>query len=310
MKARRVTKGTMPRMMPRMMKGLLPRLSFALFALAACAPLAAVTAPAARIDSAAAAVAAPAQTKVVRGEWASVTHDPALAADIKAETLAADLLEQASDKPDQIYPAHVAFTLVGLRPEEPPDVAVDPVLRVCPVAEYKQAFAVSPRAVRNAERTLRALRSLLRRKPAALPRDVPTLPFPDATDAFHAHVRYLRFRGGGGVAYLTQSQQDEGLINNQSVTYEFRGLTDDGRHYVTASLPVAAPFLPATRQVTTAGGYTLPQSFYGKDAARQRRAYNAYVNGVRLRLDRLAPDKFRPSLRLYDALLSSLEVSK
>jgi hypothetical protein len=154
------------------------------------------------------------------------------------------------------------------------------------------------------------LRALLRRQPARLPAAVPTLPFPDASDAFHAHVRYLRFRGGRGVAYLTQAQQDEGLINNQSLTYEFRGLTDDGRYYVTASLPAAAPFLPADRDATSADGYTLPQSFYGKNSARLRRDYNAYVNRARLRLEGLAPERFQPSLRLYDALFRSLEISK
>ena len=217
---------------------------------------------------------------MVRGEWASVRHDPALADDIKAETLAADLLEQESDKPDGIYPAHVAFTLVGLRPP-PSRLSVNPVLRVCPVAEYKSAYGVSPRYVRDTERTVRALRALLRRQPARLPAAVPTLPFPDGSEAFHAHVRYLRFRGGRGrrsSAHLTQGQQDEGLINNQSVTYEFRGLSDDGRYYVTASLPVAAPFLPADRDATSADGYTLPpQSLH-----RQRlRAAQARLRRVR-----------------------------
>jgi hypothetical protein len=303
-----MTKGTTP----RMIKGTHTRLSFALLALVSLvATPSALTTPAARFAPRfdPPAVAALAQTKVVRGEWASVTHDPSLAEDIRAETLAADLLEQASDKPDGIYPAHVAFTLVGLRPS-PPQLSPDPVLRVCPVAEYKLAFAVNPRYVRKAEETLRGLRSLLRRKPAALPREVPTLPFPDASDAFHAHVRYLRFRGGGGVAYLTQGQQDEGLVNNQSISYEFRGLTDDGLYYVTASLPVAAPFLPATREVTSFEGYTLPRSFSGKYAARRRREYNAYVERVRRRLDRLAPERFQPSLRLYDALFRSLEISR
>lgn len=297
---------------PHMLEGTLPRFCFALLALAALvSATAALTTPATLRDAARAnpsAVASPAQTKAVRGEWASVRHDPALADDIEAETLAADLLEQESDKPDGIYPAHVAFTLVGLRPP-PSQLSVNPVLRVCPVAGYKSAYAVSPRYVRDTERTVRALRALLRRQPARLPAAVPTLPFPDASDAFHAHVRYLRFRGGRGVAYLTQGQQDEGLINNRSMSYEFRGLTDDGRYYVTASLPVAAPFLPADRDATSADGYTLPRSFHGKDSARLRRAYNAYVNRVRLRLDRLAPDRFQPSLRLYDAFLGSLDTN-
>ncbi len=299
-----MTKGTTP----RMLKGMLP----AILLRAACARALVRAAGGghdprgARGD--ASAVAAPAQTKVVRGEWASVTHDPALADDIKAETLAADLLEQASDKPDGIYPAHVAFTLVGLRPPPSP-LSVNPVLRVCPVDEYKSAYAVSPRYVRDTERTVRALRALLRRQPARSRAQSPRCPSP--TRAKPSTRTSVTSGSAAGAASPTsrKSQQDEGLINNQSVTYEFRGLTDDGRYYVTASLPVAAPFLPADRDATSADGYTLPQSFYGKDSARLRRAYNAYVNRVRLRLERLAPDRFQPSLRLYDAFLGSLDIN-
>jgi hypothetical protein len=249
--------------------------------------------------------AAPAKRTATHG-GVRLTFDVTLAREATARTVPASPLEQESDKPDGVYPEHVAFTLVGM-PDAPADLFQEPVVRVCPVAEYLKAFAVSPRYVREAERTLGELRRLIRRHPAALRGNVPMLPFPDGTEVFHAHVKYLRFRGGSGVAFLTQGQQDENLINSQQVSYEFRGLTDDGRFYVAATFPAGAPVLAATRDAASHDGYTLPPQPGGR---RERQRYAAYVARVRRKLERLHPEKFSPDLRLYDELLSSLEIRK
>lgn len=236
----------------------------------------------------------------------NLTYDVALARDVRGETVPAAPLEAADEKPDGVFPEHVAFKLIGVS-GAPADSFNEPVVRVCPVDEYLKAFSASPQNVRDARRTLAELRRLIRRRPAALKGNVPMLPFPDATEVFHAHVKYLRFRGGSGVVFLTQAQQDYELINNQHVSYEFRGLTDDGRFYVSAVLPAGAHVLAETREVYTHEGYTLPREIGGR-LARQR--YNAYVERVRRKLERLTPDQFRPSLRLYDDMLSSLEIRK
>lgn len=235
----------------------------------------------------------------------SLGYDSALAREVNGETVPAAPLEAPDEKPDGVFPEHVAFKLIGVS-DAPADSFNEPVIRVCPVDEYLKAFSASPQYVRDARRTLAGLRRLIRRRTTALKGNVPMLPFPDATEVFHAHVKYLRFRGGSGVAFLTQSQQDYELINNQHVSYEFRGLTDDGRFYVSATFPAGASILPATREVYTHEGYTLPREIGGP--ARQR--YNAYVERVRRKLERLTPDQFRPSLRLYDETLSSLEIRK
>jgi hypothetical protein len=252
-----------------------------------------------------AALAAPAKRKAAHG-GVSLTYDEALAREVKAETAPAAPLEGADEKPDGVYPEHVSFTLVGLG-GAPADSFHEPLIRVCPVDEYLKAFSASPRYVKDAERTLNELRRLIRRRPAALKGNVPALPFADGTEVFHAHVRYLRFRGGSGVAFLTQGQQDEQLINNQHLSYEFRGLTDDGRYYVSATFPAGAPVAAATRDAASHDGYTLPREVGG---ARARRRYAAYVERVRSKLERLPPGQFAPSLRLYDELLSSLEIRK
>jgi len=251
------------------------------------------------------ALAAPAKRKAAHG-GVSLTYDEALAREVKAETAPAAPLESADEKPDGVHPEHVSFTLLGVN-GAPEGSSHEPVIRVFPVAAYLKAFSVSPGYVRDAERTLSELRRLTRRRPAALKGNVPMLPFPDGTEVFHAHVKYLRFRGGSGVAFLTQGQQDDQLINNQHLTYEFRGLTDDGRYYVSATFPAGAPAAAATRDAASHDGYTLPREVGG---ARARRGYAAYVGRVRRRLERLPPGQFAPSLRLYDELLSSLEIRK
>lgn len=249
--------------------------------------------------------AVPAKRTATHG-GVSITFDVTLAREATGRTVPAAPLENADEKPDGVFPEHVAFNLVGM-PNAPADSFNEPIVRVSPVEEYLKAFAVSPRYVRDAKRTLNELRRLIRRRSPTLKGNVPMLPFPDATEVFHARVKYLRFRGGSGVAFLTQAQQDDELLNNQHVTYEFRGLTDDGRFYVSATFPVGAPVLAATRDAGTHDGYTIPREI-GTRLARQR--YGAYVERVRRKLERLPPARFQPDLRLYDELLSSLDIRK
>jgi hypothetical protein len=252
-----------------------------------------------------AALAAPAK-RTATHDGVSITYDAALARAVRAETAPAAPLADASEKPDGVYPEHVALTLVGIN-GAPADSYAQPVIRVSSVADYLRAFSVSPRYVKDAGRTLDELRRLIRRRPAVLGGNVPMLPFPDATEVFHARVKYLRFRGGAGVAFLTQGQQDEQLLNSRQATYSFRGLTDDGRFYVSADMPFGAPVLAATSDAPSHDGYALPRRPGGR---RERQRYAAYVERVRRKLERLPPAQFQPDLRLYDELLSSLEIRK
>jgi len=247
--------------------------------------------------------------RTARAGGVSLTYDLALAPEVKAETAAASPLESATDKPDWFWPERAVFDLSAAYPAPAPSAA-RPEIHVCTVEGFKQAAAVSKDLMGRVGLTVRDLRLLLRRRPHAPAGEIPTLPFPDAHDAFRARLKYLRFKNGSGVAYLAQSQQDESLINNEQLTYEFRGLTDDGRHYVYASLPAAAPALAATRDAASHDGYSLPRSFDGPGRAAKVRAYRNYVGRVKRRLERLRPDDFTPSLRLVDEALSSLAIDR
>lgn len=267
--------------------------------------LAAVALACAALAGARAAAPAPAKRTAAHG-GVSIAYDAALAREVMGETVAAAPLDLPGDKPDGVYPEHVAFKLVGVE-GAPANSYHEPIVRVCPVEDYMRAFSVSPRYVRDARRTLHELRGLLRRRPAVLKGNVPLLPFPDGTEFLHARVHYLRFRGGSGVAFITQGTQDEELINTQHTSYEFRGLTDDGRFYISAEFPVGAPPIAASRDAAPHYGYT-PEMIINNPRARRR--YDAYVAGVTRRLERLRPEQFQPDLRLYDELLGSLEIRK
>lgn len=238
----------------------------------------------------------------------SLSYDTRLAPEVRASLAPAAPLESATDKPDWFWPERVAFDLSAAYPDREPGRPVE--IYVCAVEDFRRAASVSKELEASVGRTLRDLGRFLRRRSPAPAGEVPTVPFPDAHEAFRAHLKYLSFKRGTGVAYLTQAQQDESLINNQQLTYEFRGLTSDGRHYVYASFPVAAPFLPATADTTTYEGFTLPYLTPGGSRRAKDRAYRAYVARTRARLQRLRPDGFTPSLRLLDEMLSSLDINK
>ncbi|HWS54454.1 MAG TPA: hypothetical protein VN228_10020, partial [Pyrinomonadaceae bacterium] len=238
-----------------------------------------------------------------------LTYDTALAAEVTAALAPASPLDSPTDKPDWFWPERVVFDLSAAYPASRPPHA-RPEIHVSSVEDFRRAASVSKDVEAQVGRTTRDLARFLRRRSPAPAGAIPTVPFPDAHDAFRARLKYLRFRHGSGVAYLTQSQQDEGLVNNGQLTYEFRGLTDDGRHYVYASLPVAAPSLPPARDAAAHEGYSLPASFDGPGRAAKLRRYRNYVARVKRRLGGLRPDDFTPSLRLVDEMLSSLEVSK
>ena len=74
---------------------------------------------------------------------------------------------------------------------------------------------------------------------------MPFLPLWEACQAFVARPRYVRFKNGEGVLFLTQMDVGEtSQVTNQGLEYAFQGMTNDGQFYVYAEFSVAAPFLP------------------------------------------------------------------
>jgi hypothetical protein len=125
-------------------------------------------------------------------------------------------------------------------------------------------------------------------------RDVlPFLPLINSTQAMHAKVRYLAFKSGEGVRFLTELDQGPVLINNYELIYTFQGLTEDGEYYVAAILPVNHPDLP--------DGVNVDEQLATDD-------FRGYIARTVEMLDRASAEVFTPDLRDLDALIQSIEI--
>jgi len=236
-------------------------------------------------------------------------HDKSLASAVTAKIVEAQLASAENPAPaDTIYPTHLAFELAGTYPAQPVSF-IPSEIHVYPVREYKLAFARDPKAAREVSATIVKLQRILRSRNPRFTGEVPLLPLPDGYLAFRARTRFLQFNQGSGIVFLTQGQQDEMPINNQNLSYEFEGLTNDGRYYVTAEFPVAAPFLAYDRDKANYDVSIKESSCYEcPEHARFMREYRAYARSIGLKLERLPAEKFQPNLKLFDELITSIEI--
>ena len=237
------------------------------------------------------------------------TCERTIASEVNAKIVDAEVATAENAQPgDTIYPTHLRFELADTYRASPGSF-ITAELHVYPVRDYKQAFARDPKLARQVAATIGRLQRILNRKSLAFKSEVPLLPIPDGYLAFRAHNAFLRFKQGSGIVFLTQGQQDEMPVNNQNLSYEFQGLTNDGRYYVTAQFPVAAPFLAYDRDRANYGGAVKEASCVTcPDHARFMREYRAYVLGIRNKLEKFPADKFEPNLKLFDELIRSIEI--
>ena len=124
----------------------------------------------------------------------------------------------------------------------------------------------------------------------------------NAGQIFSAHMQLIDFKSGKGVRFLTQYDQYAAPVNNHELVYEFQGLTNDGKYYIVAVLPVSSSILPEDEKPESPvppGGVPLPASV--PDAS--------YYDAVTQALNGMYPDSFNPSLFQLDTLISSITVT-
>jgi hypothetical protein len=222
--------------------------------------------------------------------------DAALAKDYVAETVPAFRLEVKTDTPDGVGPEHL---LIRFRDSYVPRARSGsgngyavPEITLYPIADEgdKKFTEDFPEVRKSAEE----LKVYLARRSHPSGEPVPFLPWADMSQAFIGKRKFLRFRNGRGVLFVTQYQQESLPVNNGALVYTFQGLTDDNAWYVSVVFPVAAPGLPATDAEASK-----------KDFAR---GYSAYVAGVAERLEKLPAKNYTPNLALLENLVRSIKV--
>jgi len=270
------------------------------------------------------------KTNTVSYGGVSFTFDQSLATEVKAETIPA----MTDSKPSDIVPEHPAFTLVGYpRPRSMPEN--DPELRAFSITKFREAMHQASMEVAkttvpptgdwgpDVDEEVRVLKELLSKKPAKdglkafLARvrasepqkfddypQMPFLPLLEATQAFVARPKYVSFRNGVGVFFLTQwDVSDTEQVSNEGLEYAYQGITNDGQYYVYAEFSIAAPFLPKGDEPEVVAwnekNYLL---------SHKSKVYQNYLHPILRKLESLPADKFQPNLELLERLIQSLEI--
>jgi hypothetical protein len=257
----------------------------------------------------------------------SFTFDPSLASDIKPETVPAS----TEGKPSDIWPEHPGFTLRGSHRSRA-QAERDPQIRIFPLASFREAVAKASKEYAKSvvyppnppdwttyfDEEVRVLKLLLAAKPpetnigrflakargeAGCSTEMPFLPMWEACMAFVGHVRYVSFKNGKGVFFLTQWDRETSQVTNGSLEYAFQGITNDGKYWVYAEFSVAAPVLPEGEEPDVVAwnekNYLLPH---------ESKEYQNYLRPVLAKLESLPADRFQPNLSLLEQLIETLEV--
>lgn len=183
--------------------------------------------------------------------------DPAALIAIGPKDVRIDAAPVARSVSGQLLPpvAHVAGAAPSLNGQparlrlrfdgDPLPEAVDPLQRqviVYPLAAYRALFPAGGQVL--LDERVAALRRLLSERPEFVDaEEIPVLPDAESAQVFRARIRYLRFDGGEGVAFITRYPAS-GASPAGPLTWTFQGLTDDGRYWVSVFHPVHAPGLP------------------------------------------------------------------
>lgn len=146
--------------------------------------------------------------------------------------------------------------------------------------------------------TAAKLRRILTKRPEApgiTKKDLPDLPAIEAEQTINSKVQFMDFVAGSGILFLTQYTQEmlPNPIDNEELTCNFQGLTNDGRCYVAARMAITHPSLPK--------GIDFTEDIQGDKKWR-------YLKEGEKRLNRLSDDSFQPSLTELRKLLASTVV--
>lgn len=206
---------------------------------------------------------------------------PQLAQGVLPELISAAEGDPAQSMPGEIHPEYTQFTLQGYLLA---DTFHDPRIYVYPLPAYRSMDGV-------VDDVANRLSGIIEKQPEQI-ESLPFLPLWNAAQQFHAQLKFIEFKNGRGVRFITQFAQSYVVINNTDLFYSFQGISEDGEWYVAMVLPVSHPSLPSSPDAS--GVEPLNAETYYQQMSDQ--------------LSLLGGETFSPSLILLDELVSSLRV--
>lgn len=215
----------------------------------------------------------------------ALTLDPGLTSSFTCQTIPAAGV--AGDPYFAINPQYTELTFQGYIL---PDTFHKPHISVFPVQSFHDLM---PDIIDGKVTALQALIA-----GGALPATgaLPLLPVFGAMEEFHAQYQVISFSGGSGIRYLTQYAQYYDPINSHDMFYSFQGLTNDGRYWISAILPVSNSMLPPNGE-NIPGGMTLDQF---------SNQFDTYIADIIEKLNAQPAGSFSPTIAALDALITSI----
>lgn len=191
----------------------------------------------------------------------------------------------------EVAPAHLKFTLTGYQLQ---NKFLEPQIAVYPAEEYAQLNSFAASEIEKLKAVLAGAQLTKENMPSWVM---------NAGQIMTAKRQIVNFQNGRGVRFLAQYDQYPATINNHELVYHFQGLTNDGKYYVIAILPVTSSILAEDEKpdsAVPADGVPLPQGGSPDQA---------YYDAVTRALDAMYEDSFNPSLFQLDALIQSITVT-
>ena len=189
-----------------------------------------------------------------------------------------------------LYPRHVKLTLVDYPLQ---GTVFAPQILVFPAKEFAQMS-------KDSETTINNLQNILKAKQTLSEEPLPFLPAQAAAQLFHAQQKFLSFKNGTGIRYITQySQAHFPAVNNTDVFYTFQGITSDGNSYVSVILPIHLDYLVEKDN---------PEAWKNPADWQTVEKYPVYLNTIISKLNQ-ADNPFSPSLESLDALIQSMQIN-
>ena len=221
-------------------------------------------------------------------EGISFSFDPNIAQSVNMSTIPGQNMGE-DNMPGETYPTYFEFTFnnyaVG-------DHFHTPKISVYPVDEYR---AISSYA---SERIDSLQLALMNHPAGGVISDLPFLPMWPAAQIFSAQVGYFDFQNGSGVRYLTMYGQATYPVDNQNLFYTYQGLTNDGRFYISAVLPVMHL------------GLLDDGSSQIDDWMAFENNWETYINDTVNWLNAQDPGSFFPGINLLDSMMASFKVNR
>ena len=216
----------------------------------------------------------------------SLYLEPALGSSFSCETI------PEANEPDMPYfainPEYTAITIQGYPLGG--DTFFDAHINVYPFQRFRELI---PGANDDYSYLYRLLSGEMQGEMA-----LPFLPYLGAAQLFYAQYGILNFHSGSGIRYLTEFGQYTAPVNNEDLFYTFQGVTSDGQYWISATLPVNHPILPANPQNPPNG-----QSW--EDFSNN---YGTYIADMKVQLDSQSWDSYTPQLGMLDDLISSITI--